>query len=178
MDMSSRGSDDNKSAAVGTLFLLRCLRELGIDPGCNVKVFCGCDEEYSRIVTPSEMKIINAANEVSNHNILHMCSWAGNPNHLSYWKDYPLCVKNWGCGVEGVSMAEGKELFEGAVLLGGMDNRRDHPLYAGTREEIQSAVADVLRQMDGTPFLMGADCTVPPDIDFDHIRWVLEALRA
>ncbi|MBR3873922.1 MAG: hypothetical protein IKJ26_07090 [Clostridia bacterium] len=135
-------------------------------------------EEYSRIVTPGEMKIINAANEVSNHNILHMCSWAGNPNHLSYWKDYPLCVKNWGCGVEGVSMAEGKELFEGAVLLGGMDNRRDHPLYAGTREEIQAAVADVLRQMDGTPFLMGADCTVPPDIDFDHIRWVLEALRA
>lgn len=40
-----RGSDDNKSAAVGTIFLLRCLRELGIDPGCNVKVFCGCDEE-------------------------------------------------------------------------------------------------------------------------------------
>ena len=40
-----RGSDDNKSAAVGTLFLLRCLRELGTDPGCSVKVFCGCDEE-------------------------------------------------------------------------------------------------------------------------------------
>ena len=135
-------------------------------------------EEYARLITPAEMKIILAANEESPYNILHMCSWAGKPNHLSYWKDYPTCVKNWGCGVEGVSMAEGKAFFKGSVLLGGMDNRRDHPLYAGTKEEIQAAVRNVQSEMEGTPFLLGADCTVPPDIDLNRIRWVLEALRA
>lgn len=135
-------------------------------------------EEYARIVAPTEMKIINAANAVSSHNILHMCSWAGNPNHLSYWKDYPMRVKNWGTGVEGVSLAEGKKLFEGSVLLGGMDNRRDKPLYAGTKEEIQAAVRSAIDMMEGTPFLLGADCTVPPDIDPDHIRWALEAARS
>ena len=40
-----RGSDDNKSAAIGAAWLLRCLHELGIDTGCNVRLFCGCDEE-------------------------------------------------------------------------------------------------------------------------------------
>ncbi len=135
-------------------------------------------EEYARIVAPTELKVIAAANEVSPYNILHMCSWAGNRNHLSYWKDYPVLVKNWGCGIEGLSMAEGKTYFDGAVLLGGMDNRRDHPMYAGTKEEIQAAVRNVLKEMDGTPFLLGADCTVPPDTDWDHIRWALEAVRA
>lgn len=79
--------------------------------------------------------------------------------------------------MEGVSLAEGKKLFSGAVLLGGMDNRRDQPLYSGTKEEIQDAVRRVIREMDGTPFLLGADCTVPPDTSLDHIRWALEAAR-
>ncbi|MEG2207578.1 MAG: hypothetical protein RR065_05685, partial [Clostridia bacterium] len=74
-------------------------------------------EEYARIIAPTEEKILKAANAASPYNILHMCSWAGNPNHLSYWKDYPTCVKNWGVGVEGVSLTEGETLFPGSVLL-------------------------------------------------------------
>lgn len=135
-------------------------------------------EEYARIVTPSDLKVISAANEVSCHNILHMCSWAGRPNHLSAWKDYPLKVKNWGCGIEGLSMGEGKNYFKDSVLLGGMDNRKNHPLYAGTKEEIQDAVRHVINEMNGSPFILGADCTVPGDIDLEHIRWVLEVLRS
>lgn len=135
-------------------------------------------EEYARIVAPSELKIIAAANELSSYNILHMCSWAGRANHLSYWKDYPACVKNWGCGVEGLSMAEGRKLFEGAVLLGGMDNRRGKPMHAGTKEEIQAAVRAVVKEMEGEPFILGADCTLPSDTDWEHIRWALEAVRA
>ena len=40
-----RGADDNKSAAAGALYLLRCLKELEIPLHCNVKVLAGCDEE-------------------------------------------------------------------------------------------------------------------------------------
>ncbi len=135
-------------------------------------------EEYARIITPSEIKIIDAANSVSPNNILHMCSWAGHANHLSYWKDYPTRVKNWGVGIEGVSLTEGRSLFAGSILLGGMDNRKDHPLYRGTKEEVQAAVRAVLKEMKGVPFILGADCTVPADIDQQHIRWVMDALKA
>lgn len=135
-------------------------------------------EEYGRIVTPSEMKILESANSVSPYNILHMCSWAGNPNHLSYWQDYPTRVKNWGIGIEQISLKDGRSLFEGSILMGGMDNRKTHPLYKGGKEEIQGAVRAVLDEMQNTPFILSADCTVPPDIDQQHIRWVMEALKA
>ncbi len=135
-------------------------------------------EEYARIITPSELTVLNAANSLSQNQILHMCSWAGHANHLSYWKDYPTRVKNWGVGVEGVSLTEGRSMFAGDVLLGGMDNRKDHPLYCGSKEVVQAAVRTVLAEMRDVPFILGADCTVPADIDQQHIRWVMEALKA
>ncbi len=134
--------------------------------------------EYRRIVAPSELKIIERSNAVRDHNILHMCSWAGNRNHLLYWKDYPVRVKNWGIGIEGLSLTQAEGFFpEGTVLLGGLDNRRTHPLYAGSVEEIQACVRACVREMEGRPFILGADCTVPGDIDRSHIRAALEALR-
>lgn len=36
---------------------------------------------------------------------------------------------------------------------------------------------NVLAHMGDTPFILGADCTVPNTIDLDHIRWVIEALE-
>lgn len=134
--------------------------------------------EYESVVRPSDMIVINAFNAASSYNILHMCSWAGYPNHLSYWKDYPCRVKNWGVGIEGLSLSGGVSFFgEDTVLLGGMDNRRDHPLYAGTKEQVQSAVRAVLDEMGDRPFILGADCTVPNTIELDHIRWVMEAVK-
>lgn len=133
-------------------------------------------ETYARVVAPTELPIIEAANEISPYNILHMCSWAGNPNHLEYWKDYPCRVKNWGVGIEGKKLSEGVSFFAPSVVMGGMDNRRDHPLFAGDRQAVRAAVERVLEEMGGTPFILAADCTVPGDIDHEHMRWVMEYL--
>ena len=40
-----RGSQDNKSAAVGALYLIRCLDELDISLPFSVRAYAGCDEE-------------------------------------------------------------------------------------------------------------------------------------
>ena len=134
-------------------------------------------KEYARIVKPTEIGILHAANALSRYNILHMCSWAGNANHLSFWKDYPTRVKNWGVGVEGLSLTDARDFFPaGTILLGGMDNRRGYPLYSGTEDEIRAAVRRATEEMKGVPFILGADCTVPPDIDIAHIRWVMDEL--
>ncbi len=136
-------------------------------------------EEYDRIVKPSDLLVIGAANKVSDYNILHLCSWAGDANHLSYWQDYPSRVKNWGVGIEGMSLREGLEFFpEGTVISGGLDNRRNHPLASGTEAEVKAAVRAVLAEMEGVPFILGADCTVPADTDWSHIKWVLETVRS
>lgn len=135
-------------------------------------------EEYAAVARPADLLLIDGLNRLSPYNILHLCSWAGDPNHLEYWQDYPSAVKNWGTGVEKMPLPAGKAFFgENTVLLGGLDNRAGHPLVSGTREEIHRAVEDLLAAMDGTPFILGADCTVPATIDHAHIRWALEALR-
>ncbi len=134
-------------------------------------------QTYARVVAPTEIPILEAANRLSPNNMLHMCSWAGNRNNLSFWKDYPCRVKNWGVGVEGVSLAQGETMFAGSVLMGGMDNRKDHPLYQGDRAAVRAAVESALAEMKGKPYILAADCTVPGDIDREHLRWVMACLR-
>ena len=77
-----------------------------------------------------------------------------------------------------MSLAQGYAFFGGdSVALGGMDNRPGYPLVSGTRKEIREAVRRVKAEMNGVPFILGADCTLPGTIDPDHIRWAVEAAR-
>lgn len=134
-------------------------------------------EEYDRVVKPSDRIVIDASNQASPYNFLHMCSWAGDPNHLEYWREYPSRVKNWGIGIEGLTLSDAEDFFpKGCCFLGGLDNRRSHPLFRGDRASVQAAVRGVLTEMKGKPFILGADCTVPNDIDINHIRWVMETV--
>ena len=134
-------------------------------------------EEYARWVEPSDRAVIEGINKLSSCNILHMCSWAGFPNHLEYWRQYPAAVKNWGTGIEGLTLAGGRDYFPGCVLMGGLDNRKGKTLYSGTREEVKRNVWKILDEMEGVPFILGADCTMPSDIDMERFLWVREALE-
>lgn len=40
-----RGAQDNKGPAVGIIYMMQCLRELGIDLKHELRLFVGCDEE-------------------------------------------------------------------------------------------------------------------------------------
>jgi succinyl-diaminopimelate desuccinylase len=40
-----RGAKDNKGPALSSLYLLRFLKEAGIDLGCNIRLYLACDEE-------------------------------------------------------------------------------------------------------------------------------------
>lgn len=41
-----RGADDNKGSTVGMLYVMRCLKELGVQLKHGLKLFVGCDEEH------------------------------------------------------------------------------------------------------------------------------------
>lgn len=61
-----RGADDNKGPSVGMLYVLLCLKELGINTACGLKAFAGCQEEagmedisyYLENYAPPDMSII------------------------------------------------------------------------------------------------------------------------
>lgn len=135
-------------------------------------------EEYESTVKPADLLQLYGINSISRYNIIHMCSWAGTSNHLDYWKEYPAAVKNWGTGVEKLSLSEGSKFFgKDCLVLGGLDNRAGHPLVSGSKADIRAEVKRVLEEMKGTPFILGADCTVPNTIDLERIRMVVKTAR-
>jgi len=135
------------------------------------------DEDYARLIAPTERAVIECAQKYSDKNLLHMCGWDGIPDHLERWEGYPTRMINWDVDVEGVSLAEGRKRFGGRVLLGGFNNRPGKLLHAGTKEDIQLFTKKLLWETGRDKLIVGADCSLPRDIDCAHIRWVIEALE-
>lgn len=127
---------------------------------------------YSAYIAPSEKKILEAANELAQDNILHICGYAGNKNILSVYRDYPVSVVNWAVHAEDLGFKEGKEYFGGKAVIGGFDNVKDGLLYSGTQEEIEKYVEELLQGAGKEGVIIGADCTVPSDIAIERLKWV------
>ena len=100
-------------------------------------------EEYRKIITPSDLYVLEHANRYSENNIIHMCGWAGNRNQLAIWQDYPAKVVNWAVFVEGLTLDAGRYFIGGRTSLGGFETHWDEHtqqgiIYTGTKEEAVS----------------------------------------
>lgn len=130
---------------------------------------------FAEITEPVDLKVQNAINQEFEVNILHICGFDGAVNHLEWFTNYPLQVINWATKADGYTLGEGKKLFGDRVVLGGFDNSRKGILYSGSKEEIQSYVRDLLFEAGTKGVILGADCTVPRDIPYEHLNWAIEA---
>ncbi len=134
-------------------------------------------EEYRRLITPSDLAVLEHANRFSDLNVLHCCGWAGIPNHLEVWQDYPAKAINWACFVEEMDLVQGKEFFGGKCVLGGFDNRPASLMVTGSKEDIQAYAKDLVRRCGTTGVMLGADCTLPATIDVQRMQWVVDAVN-
>ena len=132
-------------------------------------------EEYRRLITPTDKRVLEHANKFSDTNVLHCCGWAGIPNNLEIWQDYPAKAVNWACFVETMNRVEGLKFFGGRCVLGGFDNRPQGVLYSGTREEVEAETARLIQRAGKTGVILGADCTLPATVDVNRFSWVVEA---
>lgn len=132
---------------------------------------------YAEVISPSELSVLTAANASGGINILHVCGYEGARNNLSIFRNYPAKAINFASVVEGVSLEEGKKIFGGKAVIGGFANTADGLLYKGTKEEIQAETKRILNAVGKTGVVLGADCTVPRDIDFERLEWVREAAK-
>jgi uroporphyrinogen decarboxylase len=133
------------------------------------------DADYRKYVSPSDLKVLDVANELSDRNILHVCGYEGVRNRLNFWTGYRAAAYNWAVNVEGVSLIEGKKLFGGNAVIGGFSNTKNSLIHKGSREEIQQFTRDLIRDTGKSGVIIGADCTIPNDIDLSHLMWVREA---
>lgn len=133
------------------------------------------EEDYAKYVAPYELKILEAANEAKDNNILHICGYHGFRNHLEWYKDYPFLAVNWAAHVEGISLKEGKKLFHDKAVIGGFGQTEQDLIYRGSEEEIRKETERILTDTGTTGVVLGADCTIPRDTDIRHLEWIRRA---
>ncbi|KXT83495.1 uroporphyrinogen decarboxylase family protein [Streptococcus panodentis] len=132
-------------------------------------------EVYKTSIAPSELAVLAAANAAGGVNILHICGYEGARNDVSLFTDYPAQVINWAVGPEGISLAEGRQLFGGRTVLGGFENGKQGLLYTGSQAEIERETKRLIAEAGREALVIGADCTIPSDIALERIQWVRQA---
>lgn len=131
------------------------------------------DEEFQTYITPHDRKILQAAQGKDFVNVLHLCKDRLN---LKRYRDYPCAVVNWAVHEQNPSLLEGAEIFPDKVILGGLDDRAG-VLVDGTEQQITAEVRRTLKTMEGKRFILGADCTLPTEIDYDRIKIAVNAAK-
>lgn len=166
-----------KYLAEGVAQLNRALMEQtdidGIYYSVNNQSAFFSDEDYRKYVSPHDKFVLDEANKLGQMNMLHICGFAGRGNNLKLFTEFEAAVYNWAVHAEGVTLSEGKKLFGGKAVCGGF--AQNQTIYTGTREEVEAATFNILDEAGTLGVMIGADCTVPNDIDDIRLEWVRQA---
>jgi uroporphyrinogen decarboxylase len=133
------------------------------------------DDEYGKLLKPGELEILSASRSLGGRDILHVCGYAGVRNRLGCFKDYPADLLSWAASVEGVPLGQGRKLFGSRAVVGGFPNAPGSVIHVGTEEAIKAKTKEILAESGRIGVVLGADCTVPSDIDLKRLEWAREA---
>lgn len=125
--------------------------------------------EFLQYIKPHDLTVLNAIDGEGEFNLLHICK---DYIRLPLYADYPAHVVNWAATKHNMSLVEGRTLFK-RTICGGMDDRG--VMVDGSHEEIEEAVQAVIKEFGTEGLIIGADCTLPTDIDVSNIRAAVEA---
>jgi uroporphyrinogen decarboxylase len=131
---------------------------------------------FENYIKPYDLVLMNEINRSCLFNILHVCDYNGPYDDLSPFVDYPGHIVN--CNPQlSTKRLDWKEIARmfNRPCMGGLD--RHGAIVSGTKEEIENAVNDELRQVTH-PFVLGADCTLPGDIPWSNIQTAIAAAHA
>ncbi len=133
------------------------------------------DEEFEKWILPFDRQILSAIKEAKAYSFLHMCK-----ENLNLSRYVPLLdlvdVVNWGIYEVPFSLKQGKSLFKGKTIMGGLANRSGS-LFAGPKEAIKNDIQQVVEEMGSVGFILGADCTLATEQDRSLIRAVVDVCR-
>lgn len=131
------------------------------------------DEFFAEYFEPYDKIILNAID--NNKTIfLHMCK---NQVELKRFEDYPNHAVNWAVHENNkYHLQDGTKVFPNSIIFGGLDDRSG-VLVEGTKEDIIREVHEIKRQMEGIPFILGSDCTLPDEIEYDRILIAVKSIN-
>ena len=132
---------------------------------------------YAQLIKPTEIEVLENANNRSNLNILHICGYAHHSNDLETYLGYEAKTYNWACHTEGISLEEGKKLFNGKCVLGGFDNNPETILDTAPIEELQEEAGKLVSKNAYNGFVLGADCSLPDNFNPARLVKIREVLE-
>jgi len=123
---------------------------------------------FKQCVKPFDLALMEEINRSCVFNILHVCDFMGGYSDFSMFLDYPGHVVNCSPELESGTMT-GQEISRmfGRPYMGGLD--RKGIIATGDKAEIMETVQGVLKNAPDK-FILGADCTLPGDINWDNIK--------
>ena len=127
---------------------------------------------FDECIKPYDLVLMDEINTQCEFNILHICDYCGGYTGLAPFLDYPGHVVNSSLKL-GDKMLTAKEVSEifNRPFMGGLD--RHGIITTGKKSDIVAAVNSAC---DDTPekFIIGADCTVPSDVDWENIKTAID----
>lgn len=133
------------------------------------------DEEFEQYIKPFDLQIMKSIREAGGYCFLHICKDRLNMDRYRGYGAYADVV-NWGIYEAPFSLEEGKKLFPGKTIMGGLPNRHG-VLVDGPKEAVREEVHKVISQFGRAGFILGADCTLATEQDMGLLRAAVEAAR-
>ena len=132
-------------------------------------------EEYLQVARPYDLKLLGSLPECE-FNVLHVC---GDNNMLATLADYPVHAFNWDArGASNPSLREGKALVGSRAVIGGLGHGSE--VVKTDPRQVASEVREMLIAMGNKGWMLGTDCTFPPETpeaNVDAVRRAVEADR-
>ncbi len=128
------------------------------------------ESSFLKYIKPHDLTILNAVENQGELNIVHICR---DNVRLHLYANYPGNAINWAATApHNIPLSAGKKLFN-RTLLGGMDNRG--VLVDGSAAEITEAVHQIIGAFGTKGLILGADCTLPTEINIENIHTAIAA---
>lgn len=127
---------------------------------------------FDECIRPYDLALMEEIERTCEFNILHVCDYEGGYTRLAPFVDYPGHVVNASLqlGESAITAKEVSDLF-GRPYMGGLD--RHGVIATGNPDEVKSAVI-VACQHAPEKFILGADCTLPGDINWENIKTAID----
>lgn len=128
------------------------------------------EAEYREFGRPFDLQILEALPDEWWLNVMHL---HGSAPMFDLVADYPVQVINWHDRETGLSLAEGKLKFEGAVS-GGVG--RWDPMHNGTPVEVRAQARQAIEQTNGRRFILSTGCVILTTTPTSNIRTAREVV--
>lgn len=129
---------------------------------------------HDKWIVPSDLAILNHINQLWKYNMLHICGYEHYHNNVRFYAKYPCKAYNWATHTDNITMKQGKEIFA-ACVCGGFDNNKGALIDKGTIEELTQYTKDIIKDAGREGLIIGADCTIPSDIDYARLCAIRDA---